>query len=619
MSNRYPLWKYLLLAVVLAVGVTYALPNVFGEDPALQITGPDGGPPAETVRERIVDVIVSRGIETKSAGVREGQFLVRLFDTEAQLAAADEVAVELGREYTVALNLAPSTPPWLRALGAEPMYLGLDLRGGVHFLMQVDLAAAAEQAVERYVDEFRAQLRGERLRYGEVSATESGVRAAFAGAQAREQAFEILRQQYPELEFSTDESEGQYWLIGSLPEEQVREIENFAVQQNVITLRNRVNELGVAEPVIQRQGRDQIVVQLPGVQDTARAKDILGATATLEFHLVDQTVPPHLVDADTQAPPGSAVYPVSEGGHILLREDTILTGEYITNAQSGIGRDTRAAEVNISLNDAGGDIFRRVTADHVGDQMAVVFIESQVEPRRVNGEIERVRTEVEQVINTATIQDVLGSQFRITGLDSSQEARDLSLLLRAGSLAAPILIVEERTVGPSLGQENINQGFTAVVLGFLAVVVFMAAYYRVFGLIANVALFSNLVLIVAVLSMLQATLTLPGIAGIVLTVGMAVDANVLIFERIREELRARASSQTAIESGYSKAFPTIADANITTLIAALVLFLFGTGPVKGFAVVLCIGIITSMFTAIMGTRALVNLIYGGRRGARLSI
>jgi preprotein translocase subunit SecD len=619
MSNRYPLWKYLLLAIVLAVGVIYALPNVFGEDPALQITGPEGGPPSEPVQQRIVEIIESQGIDVKSAGVREGQFLVRLYDTGAQLAAADEVALELGSGYTVALNLAPSTPDWLRALGAEPMYLGLDLRGGVHFLMQVDLAAARAQAVERYVDEFRAALRSERIRYGDIAATEAGVRVAFAGAQEREQAYQVLRQEYPQLEFGTDESGGQFWLVASLPEQQIREIEDFAVQQNITTLRNRVNELGVAEPVIQRQGRDQIVVQLPGVQDTARAKDILGATATLEFHLVNQSVPPHLVDPDTDAPPGSSVYPVRGGGHILLYEDTILTGEYITNAQSGIGRDTGAAEVNISLNDVGGDIFRRVTADHVGDQMAVVFIESQVEPRRVNGEIERVRTEVEEVINVATIQDVLGSQFRITGLDSSQEARDLSLLLRAGSLAAPILIVEERTVGPSLGQENIDQGFLAVVLGFLAVVVFMALYYRVFGLVANVALFANLVLLVSILSMLQATLTLPGIAGIVLTVGMAVDANVLIFERIREELRAGSSSQTAIEAGYGKAFSTIADANVTTLIAALVLFLFGTGPIKGFAVTLSIGIVTSMFTAIMGTRALVNLIYGGRRGVRLSI
>lgn len=619
MTNRYPLWKYLLLVVVLAVGVIYALPNVFGEDPALQITGPEGAPPTADMREQVVDLIDEAGIDVKGTELREDQFLVRLFDTDAQLAAADETALELGSDYTVALNLAPAMPDWLRGLGAEPMYLGLDLRGGVHFLMEVDLAAAGEQAVERYGDEFRTRLRGERIRYGEVTADGGGVRVAFGGAQEREQAYQALRGEYPELEFDTDESDGRFWLVANLPEEEIREIENFAVQQNITTLRNRVNELGVAEPVIQRQGRDQIVVQLPGVQDTARAKNIIGATATLDFREVDNSVPPSQVTADTTPPAGSAVYPNREGGHVLLRENTILTGEYITNAQSGISRDSGAPEVNISLNDAGGELFRRFTSDHVGDQMAVVFKETQVEPRRVDGEIERVQTEVEEVINIATIQDVLGQQFRITGLDSSQEARNLSLLLRAGSLAAPMLIIEERTVGPSLGQENITQGFTAVVVGFLAVVLFMAAYYRVFGLVANVALFTNLVLIVSVLSMLQATLTLPGIAGIVLTVGMAVDANVLIFERIREELRTGASSQAAIDAGYNKAFSTIADANLTTLIAALVLFLFGTGPVKGFAVTLSIGIISSMLTAIMGTRALVNLIYGGRRGVRLSI
>jgi preprotein translocase subunit SecD len=499
------------------------------------------------------------------------------------------------------------------------MYLGLDLRGGVHFLMQVDLDAAVSQALERYVNEFRNKLREERVRYTDVDMADRQVEVGFARVPERERAYQVLRDEYPELRFDVEERDSKFWLVARLPEKQVREIEDFAVQQNITTLRNRVNELGVAEPVIQRQGRDRIVVQLPGVQDTARAKDILGATATLEFHLVDQSNFPYQGSPDAPPPPGSELYPRRDGGHVLLKRRTILTGEYITDAQSGIDKQTGRPEVTIRLNGAGGKIFNQFTSEHVKDYMAVVFIENQVETRKVDGKIKKIRSKKEEVINTAQIQEPLGSRFRITGLENTREAHNLALLLRAGSLAAPIEIVEERTIGPSLGKENIDQGFMAVVVGFLLVVVFMAAYYRVFGLFADVALFANLVLIVALLSMLQATLTLPGIAGIVLTVGMAVDANVLIFERIREELRAGASPQTAISAGYGKAFSTIADANITTLIAAVVLFAFGTGPIKGFAVTLSLGIVTSMFTAIMGTRALANLVYGGRRGAKLHI
>jgi len=385
------------------------------------------------------------------------------------------------------------------------------------------------------------------------------------------------------------------------------------------TLRNRVNELGVAEPIIQRQGAERVVVQLPGVQDTARAKDIIGATATLEFRMVDADNFPYRGGDDSPPPPGTERFPERDGGHVLLEREVIITGEAITDAQSGLDTQTGQPEVNIRLSGAGGNMMNRVTGDRVGDHMAVVFKETEIQAERVGDEVVREQVQVEEVINIARIQEQLGSQFRITGLESSQEARNLSLLLRAGSLAAPMQIIEERTIGPSLGQENIDQGIAAVAIGFLLVVVFMAVYYKVFGLVANVALFVNLVLIVAALSALQATLTLPGIAGIVLTVGMAVDANVLIFERIREELRSGTSAQQAIEAGYGKALSTIADANVTTLIAAVVLFVFGTGPVKGFAVTLSIGIVSSMFTAILGTRAIVNLIYGGRRGVRLAV
>ncbi|PWG64046.1 protein translocase subunit SecD [Sediminicurvatus halobius] len=619
MTNRYPLWKYLLIVLVLGTGVLYALPNVFGEDPALQISADDGGAPGPDAREEIRSILDEAGIETLDSRVAEGHLMLRFPDTDAQLRAADELEVGLGRGYTVALNLAPATPQWLRELGGQPMYLGLDLRGGVHFLMEVDIDAVLEQAVERYTDEFRRLLRDENIRYGEIEAGEQGLQVAFEGAQDRERAYNLLLDEYPELELATDERDGRFWIEASITDQELQEIRNLAVQQNITTLRNRVNELGVAEPVIQRQGSDRIVVQLPGVQDTARAKEIIGATATLEFRMVDEGNFPYQGEPDDPPPPGTELYPQREGGHVLLERQIIITGEAITDAQSGIDTQTGQPEVTIRLNGSGGSIMNRVTSERVGDHMAVLFKENEVQARRVDGEVVREQVQVEEVINVARIQEPLGSRFRITGLESSQEARNLALLLRAGSLAAPIRIVEERTIGPSLGQENIDQGFMAVVIGFLAVVVFMAVYYKVFGLVANVALFVNLVLIVAVLSMLQATLTLPGIAGIVLTVGMAVDANVLIYERIREELRRGASAQKAIDAGYEKAFSTIADANVTTLIAAIVLFAFGTGPIKGFAVTLSIGIVSSMFTAIMGTRGLINLIYGGRRGVRLAI
>lgn len=618
MLNRYPLWKYLLILAVLAVGVVYALPNLYGEDPALQVSTARG-PMDEGVRARVEAALREAGIPYKSVTLEGERLLVRLHDTETQLRARDLLAQRLGERYVVALNLAPATPAWLRALGALPMYLGLDLRGGVHFLMEVDMEAAVRQALERYVDELRVLLRSKKVRYLTIAREGDAVKLRFRSPEARERAIQLIRRQFPRLLLEPLAGAEGHPLVARLSEEELRETRKLALEQNVTTLRNRVNELGVAEPVIQQQGQSRIVVQLPGVQDTARAKEILGATATLEFRQVDEEHDPLEAARSGRVPPGARLYRERDGTPILLKKRVIITGDHIINAASGIDQRDGSPNVSITLDGKGGKIMHRFTKENVGRLMAVVFIENKVETRLVDGEPVKVRKRIEEVINVARIREPFGKRFQITGLDSTREARNLALLLRAGALAAPIEIVEERTVGPSLGRENVEQGKRSVIVGFVLVLVFMAVYYRAFGLIADLALFFNLVLIVAVLSMLQATLTLPGIAGIVLTVGMAVDANVLIFERIREELRAGNTPQAAIHAGYEKAFSTIADANITTLIAAVVLFSLGTGPIKGFAVTLSIGILTSMFTAIMGTRALVNLIFGGRRLKALPI
>ena len=622
--NRYPLWKYLILIVAIVVGALYALPNLFGEDPSVQITPVRGAVETTEIERQALEVLDEEGKDYIATEVDDERVLIRFGSSDAQVDAADLLRARLGNDVTVALNLAPATPDWLRAINAAPMYLGLDLRGGVHFLMDVDMDAAVSQSLERYQTDFRNQLRQERIRYGRIEVDDDNrIVTRFNDAADRERAYDKLRGEYRELDLAQEERDGQYWLIATVPEEEQSEIQRFAVQQNITTLRNRVNELGVAEPVIQQQGSSRIVVQLPGVQDTARAREIIGTTATLEFRMVDEDHYPYRGDADDPAPPGTVKYPARNpryGDYVVMEREVMLTGEYIIDASSGIDQETGGPEVNIRLSSAGGDMFNRATRENVGNSMAVVFIETRQETREQNGETVSERVRTEEVINVATIQEPLSNRFRITGLEDSTAARDLALLLRAGSLAAPIDIIEERTVGPSLGQENIDRGVMAVVIGFVLVVLFMAFYYRVFGLIANMALMLNLVFIVAVLSMLQATLTLPGIAGIVLTVGMAVDANVLIFQRIREEIAAGLSPQQAIHSGYAKALSTIADANITTLIAAVVLFLFGSGPIQGFAVTLSIGIVTSMFTAILGTRAVVNLIYGRkRRLTRLAI
>ncbi|GAB6040322.1 protein translocase subunit SecD [Endothiovibrio diazotrophicus] len=619
MINQYPLWKYLLLAAILVVGGLYALPNLYGEDPAIQVSPARGATLDETVRDRIDRTLEMAGVAVKAVEVgEEGKLLYRFHDTESQLKAADVVGSDLGTGYTVALNLAPSTPQWLRSLDAAPMFLGLDLRGGVHFLMEVDMDAAVKQAEERYVGDVRTLLRNEKVRYLGVSRGKGGVVVTFRNAEDLAAGRSLISRELGDLELTEGSIDGSFEVVGRIKEAEQKAIRKFALEQNITTLRNRVNELGVSEPVIQQQGQSRIVVQLPGVQDTARAKEILGATATLEFRLVSDDHSPAEA-AGGRAPAGTRLYHDRQGRPVLLEKRVLLTGDYITDAASGIEQQSGGPAVFITLDGKGARLMTNGTKDNVGRMMAVVFIENKVDTKMVDGKPVKVKRVVEEVINQAVIRERLGKRFQISGLDSTREARDLALLLRAGSLAAPIEIVEERTVGPSLGKENIEQGFLSVVVGMLAVLVFMAIYYKAFGLVADLALVVNLVLIVAVLSIFQATLTLPGIAGIVLTVGMAVDANVLIFERIREELKIGNSPQAAIHAGYEKAFSTIADANITTLIAALVLFSFGTGPIKGFAVTLSIGIATSMFTAIMGTRAVVNLLYGGRRVQRLAI
>jgi len=610
--NRYPLWKNLLIVVALLLATVYALPNLYGEDPAVQIS-PRSVQLSDADLQR-VDAALKAGNLTPKRIERQGeQLLVRFDSTESQLKAADLVRKELGRGYVVALNLAPNTPAWLSALGAKPMYLGLDLRGGVHFLMEVDMDAALKQLRERTVEDMRGFLRGEKLRYLTVGLEDEDLLVRFADEAERDAAQKAIGRQYPDLDLLLREEGKDSFIIGRFTEKAVLAERKAALDQNITTLRNRVNELGVAEPVIQQQGDARIVVQLPGVQDTARAKEILGATATLEFRLVEGSP----VDWDEAAksgrtPVGSRLYPQRDGGSVLLKRQVIITGDQIVDAASGIEQQSGSSAVFVNLDGKGARRMSEVTAQNIGKPMAVVFIENKVETVEENGQMVKKKSVIEEVINIATIRDQLSNRFQISGLDNGNEARDLALLLRAGALRAPIEIVEERTIGPSLGADNISAGVKAAVVGFIAVALFMILYYSLFGVVANVALFVNLVLIVAVLSLLQATLTLPGIAGIVLTLGMAVDANVLINERIREELRNGNTPQAAIHAGYERALATILDANLTTLLAALVLFAFGSGPVKGFAVTLSIGILASMFTAVIVSRAVVNQIYGRR-------
>ncbi len=620
MVNQYPLWKYVIIVAVLAVGTLYSLPNLYGEDPAVQISVRSGAMDITDTTKRVGDLLRLGGVETFDIEPQAERLLIRFSSSEDQLAGRDLLEGDaLGTNFLTALNLAPATPKWLRSLNAAPMYLGLDLRGGVHFLMQVDMETAIGQAEERYVSEIRTYLREQKIRYLGIRRDAGRVETRFKSAEERDKALEELQDTYRDLVYETGESGQHAFIYARLSEEAARLERDAALEQNIITLRNRVNELGVAEPIIQRQGAERIVVQLPGVQDTTRAKEILGATATLEYRLVHGSAADwDAASASGNVPVNARLYRERDGSPVLLERRVIVTGDQIKDASAGFDQQTGQPAVFVTLDGKGANRMQAVSSENIGKLMAVVFIENRVDTQIVDGELTRKRTRVEEVINMATIRDVLSNRFQTTGLNGN-EARDLALLLRAGALRAPVEIIEERTVGPSLGQDNIEQGRNSVIIGFLLVLVFMAVYYKVFGLVANLALFVNLVLIVAVLSLFQATLTLPGIAGIVLTVGMAVDANVLIFERIREELRNGVSVQASINAGYDKALTTIADANITTFIAALVLFSFGTGPIKGFAVTLMIGIASSMFTAIMGTRGVINLIYGGRRVSRLAI
>jgi preprotein translocase subunit SecD len=610
--NHFPVWKNLLLVVAIVIAAVYALPNLYGEDPSVQISPLRGAVINNSVLADVKKELQTADISTLKDELVKDQILLRFSNTEDQLKASDVIKASLGNDYIVALNLAPATPKWLRDLNASPMYLGLDLRGGVHFLLEVDMQAAEKQAVDRTATEIRQLLRENKLRYLSVVTDKSDIRIKFRTEAIYDKAEETLSDEFKTWDVDPEAGDSStLTLIAKMSTSELADIRQYALQQNIITLKNRVNELGVAEPIIQRQGDKRIVVELPGVQDTARAKEILGATATLEYRMVDTK---HSVSSALagRVPLGSKLYKNREGGHVLLKKQIIVTGSEIVDASSGIENETGSAMVSVSLDGPGGKKMSKTTRDNIGQPMAVVFIENRTETKIVNGKTVREKTIVEEVINVATIRGHFSNRFQTTGLDNGAEARDLALLLRAGALAAPIDIVEERTVGPSLGQDNIDKGFNSVLIGFVLVLVFMAIFYKTFGLIADVALALNLVFIIAVLSLLQATLTLPGIAGIVLTVGMAVDANVLIFERIKEELKNGNSPQASIHAGYEKAFSTIADANITTLIAALILFGFGTGPIKGFAITLSIGILTSMFTAIIGTRALVNLAYGSR-------
>lgn len=616
MLNKYPMWKNLMVMIVIAVGCFYAMPNLFGEDHAVQVVATRSAEVTVSTQSNITAILESKGIAIKRSELENGQLLVRVSDPEQQLLAKEAIAEALGNNYTVALNLAPATPEWLEALGGSPMKLGLDLRGGVHFLMEVDMSEALRKMEEAKIADFRSQLREEKIRYAGIRKTPKGIEIKFRDAETVGVAERFLKTKSNDMVYSDGSRDGNFFLVAEMSDAYIKQVKEEALQQNITTIRNRVNELGVAEPVVQRQGAERIIVELPGVQDTARAKEILGATASIEFRMVDDKADAAAA-ASGRVSAASEVYPRRDGGIAVLRKEVMLTGDHITGAQPTFDEYSRP-QVAINLDAKGGNIFSNVTKDNIGKPMATLFIEYKDSGlRNPDGTVKM--TKIEEVISVATIQARLGRNFVITGLEH-KEAQSLALLLRAGALIAPVTIVEERTIGPSLGAENIQNGVQAMIFGLAIVLVFMLVYYRAFGFIANLALLANLVMVVGVMSMIPgAVLTLPGIAGMVLTVGMAVDGNVLIYERIREELLAGRSVQQAIHEGYANAFSTIADANITTFMTALILFAVGTGAVKGFAVTLMIGIATSMFTAIVGTRSIVNALWGGKRLKTLSI
>jgi preprotein translocase subunit SecD len=614
--NHYAPWKNSLIVFFLFISTLYALPNLYGSDLAIQITGTGDYVVEDGDLESINSTLTENNVDFKSIGIENNNILIRFGDSKSQLSSKTLLKDSLSRNYVVALNLAPSIPQWLGGLGGKAMSLGLDLRGGVHFLLEVDMEAVVSTSLDRYYNELRTILRKDKL-YKKIRKEDNILFVSFKSEELKNEAKKVIKNDLPDLVIlEGSELELEFGLEVSSNAQTAAK--SSALKQNITTLRNRVNELGVAEPIIQQQGTERIVVQLPGVQDTARAKEILGAVATVEFRLVDEQNDVQTAIQSGKTPSGSKLYKFKDGRPLLLKTTVIATGENIVDASSSVDQDNQP-QVSIVLDSSGGRTMLETTKEFIGYRMAVVFIENQVETIIEDGVAVKKRSKTQDIINAATIQGTFSNRFQITGIDSSREARNLALLLRAGSLSAPVEIIEERTIGPSLGADNIQKGFISVLVGFALVLVFMAWRYRVFGLVANVALTLNLITIISILSMIQATLTLPGIAGIVLTVGMAVDANVLIFERIKEEMRSTKDIQKAISAGYEKALLTIADANITTLIASLVLFSFGTGAIKGFAVTLSIGIITSMFTAIIVSRAIINLIYGGKKVEELAI
>ncbi|MCL6237501.1 protein translocase subunit SecD [Acinetobacter sp. ANC 5033] len=627
---RYPAWKYLLILVVLVISTLYALPSLYPDEPAVQISGAKAGTQIDqSIVQKAEQILKSENIASHDNSFTNNAALLRVDSSEQQLKAKEALRRGLGENYVVALNLAPTTPEWLQKIGAKPMKLGLDLRGGVHFLLEVDMDKAISQRMETSAADLRRQLRDNKLKFNSLSLNNNTITMQFANNDDRSAAMDFLRRngnEYTQQAVATTEGST---LRLSYTDTRKQEIQSYAVNQNLTTLRNRINELGVAEALVQTQGSNRIVVELPGVQDTAEAKRVLGRTANLEFRLVsdlnDQYIDPYTGQAKGSLPPGTEAFAyesLDSGRQLLLNRNRILTGERVQNASSGFSQDTGGAEVNITLDTAGGKLMSEATRNAVGKRMAVLFIENKQKISYVADPATGTQTEVRTpytesvVINAATIQAVLGSQFRITGLDSPQEASELALMLRAGALAAPMYFVEERVIGPSLGQENIDKGVLSTQIGFLLVAIWMVVFFRVFGLIANFALVVNLAMILTVMSWIGASLTLPGIAGIVITIGMAVDANVLICERIREEIKWGASPKQAIVAGYDRAYNTIFDSNLTTFLVAFILFAIGTGPIKGFAVTLMIGIVCSMFTAITVTRAIVQIIYGKKRNLK---
>jgi preprotein translocase subunit SecD len=601
--NRYSLWQYLLIAATLVVGLIYTLPNFFGEVPAVQVQ-----PQRVTLKAdnsllgRVEDILKKGNIAATGLLLDAASVKARFPDTDAQLKAKDLLQSQLGEDYVVALNLLSNSPRWLASIGALPMYLGLDLRGGVYFLLQVDMKAAIAKKLEATLNDVRSNLREKRIQYSGVAREGQAIAVRFREQPMREKGLQEISRVLPDLDLKTVDGAGEFRIVATLKPEAQKKTQDFALQQNITTLRNRVNELGVAEPIIQQQGADRVVVQLPGVQDTAKAKDILGRTATLEVRMVDDeaTGNPAVIQAALagQVPFGDEIYVERGGAPVLVRKQVVLTGDRINDAQPGFDNQTGEPAVHINLDGTGARIFHQVTRENVGKRMAILLFE------KGKGEV---------VTAPVIRSEIPGGRVQISGRMSTQEAHDVALLLRAGALAAPMEIVEERTVGPSLGAENIRIGFQSTWYGFATIAVFMIAYYMLFGVFSIIALAANVLFLVALLSMLQATLTLPGMAGIALTLGMAIDANVLINERVREELRNGNTPQAAIHAGYDRAWGTILDSNLTTLIAGVFLFLLGSGPVKGFAVVLCLGILTSQFSAVMVSRAMANLYYGSRR------